>query len=219
MLVRDCMTPNPIKVHPESDPLAALGLCKSARIRRLPVVDADDHSVGIVTRNMLEQFLAKAPSPGVMKRQHSVEQVMVSPALTVSPDYPLEEAARLMVVHKIGSLPVVDEGKLIGIITETDIFKQFVEILGGQAQAMRLTVEVMDTPGEFAKVVNVIAALRGNLCSAILTPGVKPQTRSVTLWIQNIDRDTLARVIEVLPDVQLIRVWSEPDAAQPHATR
>jgi acetoin utilization protein AcuB len=219
MLVRDCMTPNPIKVHPESDPLAALGLCKSARIRRLPVVDADDHSVGIVTRNMLEQFLAKAPSPGVMKRQHSVEQVMVSPALTVSPDYPLEEAARLMVAHKIGSLPVVDEGKLIGIITETDIFKQFVEILGGQAQAMRLTVQVMDTPGEFAKVVNVIAALRGNLCSAILTPGVKPQTRSVTLWIQNIDRDTLARVIEVLPDVQLIRVWSEPDAAQPHATR
>ena len=92
MLVRDCMTPDPIKVHPESDPLAALGLCKSARIRRLPVVDAEDRIMGIVTRNMLEQFLAKAPSPGVMKRQHSIEQVMVSPALTVAPDYPLEEA-------------------------------------------------------------------------------------------------------------------------------
>ena len=162
MLVRECMTPNPIKVHPESDPLAALGLCKSARIRRLPVVDVEDHIVGLVTRNMLEQFLAKAPSPGVMKRQHNIEQVMVSPALTVAPDYPLEEAARLMVAHKIGSLPVVDEGKLIGIITETDIFKQFVEILGGQAQATRLTVEVPDTPGELAKVVNVIAALHGN---------------------------------------------------------
>src|SRR5512143_2351867 len=132
MLVRDCMTPNPIRVHPESDPLAALGLCKSVHIRRLPVVDAEDHIVGLVTRNMLEQFLAKAPSPGVMKRQHAIEQVMVSPALTVSPDYPLEEAARLMVVHKIGSLPVIDRGRLTGIITETDIFKQFVEILGGQ---------------------------------------------------------------------------------------
>jgi acetoin utilization protein AcuB len=206
------MTSNPIKVHPESDPLAALGLCKSARIRRLPVVDAENHSVGIVTRNMLEQFLAKAPSPGVMKRQHSIEQVMVSPALTVSPDYPLEEAARLMVSHKIGSLPVVDDGRLIGIITETDIFKQFVVILGGQARAVRLTVEVQDTPGEFAKVVNVVAALRGNLLSAILTPGVKPQTRSVTLWIQGIDGDTLARVIDAIPDVDLIRVWSEPEA-------
>jgi acetoin utilization protein AcuB len=213
MLVRDCMTPNPIKVHPESDPLAALGLCKSARIRRLPVVDADDLIVGIVTRNMLEQFLAKAPSPGVMKRQHSIEQVMVSPALTVSPDYPLEEAARLMVTHKIGSLPVVDDGQLIGIITETDIFKQFVEVLGGQTRATRVTVEVADTPGELAKVINVIAALRGNICSVVLTPGVEPLTRSVTVWIQDIDRDTLTRVIEALPEVRLIRVWSEPDAA------
>jgi len=135
---------------------------------------------------------------------------MVSPALTVAPDYPLEEAARLMVAHQIGSLPVVEAGKLIGIITETDIFKQFVEILGGQARATRLTVEVLDTPGELAKVVNVIAALRGNLCSAILTPGVRPQTRSVTLWIQDVDRDNLSRVIEAIPDVQLIRVWREP---------
>ncbi|HTP09156.1 MAG TPA: CBS and ACT domain-containing protein [Anaerolineae bacterium] len=212
MLVCDCMTPNPIKVHPESDPLAALGLCKSARIRRLPVVDAGDHIVGIVTRNMLEQFLAKAPSPGVMKRQHSIEQVMVSPALTVAPDYPLEEAARLMVTHKIGSLPVAEEGRLIGIITETDIFKQFVEILGGQAQATRLTVEVPDTPGELAKVVNVIAALRGNLCSVILTPGIEPLTRSITLWIQDIDRDKLTNIIQALPNMRLVRVWSTPGA-------
>ncbi len=210
MLVRECMTPRPIKVHPESDPLAALGLCKSARIRRLPVVDADDRIVGIVTRNMLEQFLAKAPSPGVMKRQHNIEQVMVSPALTVSPDYPLEEAARLMVVHKIGSLPVVEEGQLIGIITETDIFKQFVEILGGQAAATRLTIEIPDTPGELAKVINVVAALRGNICSVILTLGVEPRTRLVTLWIQDINRDTLTSVIGALPDMRLVRVWSPP---------
>jgi acetoin utilization protein AcuB len=210
MFVRNCMTANPIKVHPESDPLAALGLCKSARIRRLPVVNADDQIIGIVTRNMLEQFLAKAPSPGVMKRQHSIEQVMVSPALTVSPDYPLEEAARLMVVHKIGSLPVVDEGKLIGIITETDIFKQFVEILGGQAEAIRLTVDVADAPGALAKVINAIAALHGNICSVVLTASAAPRTRSATLWIQNLDRDTLTREIQALPNVRLVRMWNTP---------
>jgi acetoin utilization protein AcuB len=204
------MTANPIKVHPESDPLAALGLCKSAHIRRLPVVNAKDQVVGLVTRNMLEQFLARAPSPGVLKRQHSMEQVMVSPVLTVAPDYPLEEAARLMVTHKIGSLPVVDQGKLIGIITETDIFKQFVEILGGQAAATRLTVVVPDTPGALAKVVNVIAALQGNICSVVLTPGAAPLTRSATLWIQGLDRDTLSTVIQALPDVRLVRLWSTP---------
>jgi acetoin utilization protein AcuB len=207
MLVRDCMTANPIKVHPESDPLAALGLCKSARIRRLPVVNTEDQVIGLVTRNMLEQFLAKAPSPGVMKRQHSIEQVMVSPALTVSPDYPLEEAARLMVVHKIGSLPVVDQGRLIGIITETDIFKQFVEILGGQAKAIRLTVDVPDTPGALAKVVNVIAALNGNICSVVQPLMGLGQS---TLWIQAVNRDTLAGQIQALPDVRLVREWSTP---------
>src|SRR5512136_727835 len=210
MLVRDCMTANPIKVHPESDPLAALGLCKSAHIRRLPVVNAEDQVIGLVTRNMLEQFLAKAPSPGVMKRQHSIEQVMVSPVLTVAPDYPLEEAARLMVVHKIGSLPVIEQGRLIGIITETDIFKQFVEILGGQAKAIRLTVDVPDTPGALAKVVNVIATLHGNICSVVLTPGAAPLTRSATLWIQDLDRDALATEIQALSDVHLVAMWNTP---------
>lgn len=210
MLVRECMTANPIKVHPESDPLAALGLCKSARIRRLPVVNAEGQIVGIVTRNMLEQFLAKAPSPGVMKRQYSIDQVMVSPALTVSPDYPLEEAARLMVTNKIGSLPVVDQRQLVGIITETDIFKQFVEILGGQTEATRLTVVVPDTPGALAKVVNAVAALQGNLRSVVLMPGADPATRSATLWIEEIDRAALVAAIHDIPNVQLIRIWNAP---------
>ena len=212
MLVRDCMTAKTISVHPESDPLAALGLCKSARIRRLPVVNAENQVVGIVTRNMLELFLSKAPSPGVMKRQHTITQVLVEPVITVSPEYPLEEAARLMVVNKIGSLPVVEQGKLVGIITETDIFKQFVEILGGQAEAVRLTVLVPDTPGALAKVVNAIAALRGNVRSVVLMPYADPAARSATLWIEDIDRAALAAAIQDIGDVQLIGIWSTSGA-------
>ncbi len=210
MFVRDCMTTNPISVHPESDPLAALGLCKSAHIRRLPVVNADGQVVGIVTRNMLELFLSTAPSPGIMKRQHNVEQVMAGPVVTVSPAYPLEEAARLMVVHKIGSLPVVENGRLVGIITETDIFKQFVEILGGQAQAIRETVDVPDTPGTLAKVVDVVAALRGNIRSVILSPCAEPGCRSVTLWIEEIDRAALTEAIQNIAEVRLLRIWNTP---------
>ena len=209
MLVRDCMTTKPISVHPESDPLAALGLCKSAHIRRLPVVNTEDQVIGIVTRNMLEIFLSKAPSPGVMKRQHSIAQVLVEPVITVSPEYPLEEAARLMVANKIGSLPVVEDGKLVGIITETDIFKQFVDILGGQADAIRVTVVIPDAPGALAKVVNAVAALQGNIRSVILIPNPAPGTRAVTLWIDEIDRDALATAIQLIPDVQLIRIWSK----------
>lgn len=211
MFVRDCMTTNPISVHPESDPLAALGLCKSAHIRRLPVVNADGQVVGIVTRNMLELFLSTAPSPGIMKRQHNVEQVMAGPVVTVSPAYPLEEAARLMVVHKIGSLPVVENGRLVGIITETDIFKQFVEILGGQAKAIRVTVDVPDTPGTLAKVVDAVAALRGNIRSVILSPCAEPGCRSVTLWIEEIDRAALTEAIQHIVEVRLLRIWNTPE--------
>jgi acetoin utilization protein AcuB len=213
MFVRDRMTTPPISVHPESDPLAALGLCKSARIRRLPVVDADKRVVGIVTRHMLEQFLAKAPSPGVIKRQHTIQQVMVDAVIMVSPEYPLEEAARLMVVHKIGSLPVVENDRLVGIITETDIFRQFVEILGGQSAALRLTVQVPDTPGSLAKVVNAVAALRGNIHSVVLTPCTDCDERSATLWVEDIDDTALTAAIQNIPDVQLVRIWHTPSNA------
>lgn len=209
MLVRDCMTHNPISVRPESDPLAAIALCKSAHIRRLPVINAEGHIAGIVSRSDLEHFLSKAPSPGVMKRQHNIEQVMVTLVITVSPDHPLEEAARLMVEHKIGSLPVIEDGRLVGIITETDIFKQFVNILGGQADALRLTVIVRDVPGQMAKVLSAIAASGGNLRSVVLHNPTSTGFVHATLWVQNLEHGTLTEAIQAQPDVQLIRVWSK----------
>ncbi len=76
MFVRDCMTRNPIVVRPGSDPLAGIALFNSGGFRHLPVVDAQDRLVGIVARSDLEMFLSKARSPGVIKRQHRMEQVM-----------------------------------------------------------------------------------------------------------------------------------------------
>jgi acetoin utilization protein AcuB len=208
MLVRECMTIRLITVHPESDPLAALGLCKSARIRRLPVVDAGNRLVGLVTRNMLEQFLAKAPSPGVMKRQHSIAQVMTEQVITVAPDYPLEEAARLMVANKIGSLPVIADGILVGIITETDIFKQFVDILGGQKEAVRLTVVAPDVPGLLAQVAGTIAARQGNIRSVVITRGIEAGLCAITLWVEQIEPDTLKTALQDMPNVQRLRLWT-----------
>ena len=214
MMVRECMTTRLITVHAESDPVAALALCKSARIRRLPVVDADNRVIGIVTRNMLEQFLAKAPSPGVMKRQHSIAQVMVEAVVVVAPDYPLEEAARLMVVNKIGSLPVVDNGKLVGIITETDIFKEFVEILGGQgADAIRLTVVAPDVPGLLAQLAGTIATQQGNIRSVVITRGIELGLCAITLWVEQSDREALSAALQNVPDVRRVRLWSAPHAA------
>jgi acetoin utilization protein AcuB len=216
MLVRDCMTSKPVSVRPESDPLAAIALLKSARIRRMPVVDAEGQVVGLVTRHDLELFLSKAPSPGVLKRQHRVEQAMTTPVVTVSPDYPLEEAARLMVEHKVGSLPVTENGRLVGIITETDIFKQFVNILGGQADAIRLTVRMPDVAGQLAQTASAIAALGGNIRSVVVYR-IAPNTLdcNVTLWVQDAGCDALTAAIQNNPNVELLHVWGgKPDSSK-----
>jgi len=209
MLVRDCMTHNPITVHPHSDPLAAIALLKSARVRRLPVVDAQGTVVGIVTLGDLERFLSKAPPPGILKRQHHVEQAMITPVVTVSPEHPVEEAARLMVEHKIGSLPVIENNRLVGIITETDIFKQFVGILGGNAQAIRLTVQVPDVCGQLAKVLTAVADLGCNIHSVIIHRTAEPGFGNVTLWVQGAEQDKLTTSIESVPEVTLLQVWNK----------
>ena len=165
MFAKDCMTHDPVTIRPESDPLAAVAILKCGGFRRLPVVDEAGNLVGIVTLYDLEAFLSRAGSPGVLKRQHRVEQVMKRGVMTISPDCPLEEAASLMVRHKIGSLPVVEEEQIIGIITESDIFSQLAAVLGGGGDSLRLTVQVPDVPGQLAELAGRIAQVDGNISS------------------------------------------------------
>lgn len=209
MLVRDCMSRQVVSVRPESDPLAAVAKLKSFRCRRLPVVDEEERVLGIVTRSDLERFLASAPSPGVMKRQHRVDQVMSSPVVTVPPDYPLEEAARLMVQHKIGALPVVVEGgRLVGIITETDIFERFVRILGGDSTSLRVTVGVPNVPGELARLAGRVAEVEGNISSIVAFPSDRIGRINITLRIQGLGQKALLEAMTADPDVELLHVWS-----------
>ncbi len=208
MLVRDRMTPNPITLRPSSDPLAGVAICKSGGFCHLPVVDENGRLVGMVTEDELKHFLATAPPPGVLQRQHRVEQVMRPPAVTVSPDYPLEEAARLMIHHNLSGLPVVDEtGRLIGIITRSDIFAQFAEALGADTAAIRVTVRVPNRPGELAKLAGRIAEVGGNICSVVShSPGHKGQM-DLTLRVEGVDRETLLGAIRADPTVEVRHVW------------
>lgn len=208
MFVRDCMTPNPITVRPESDPLAALNLLKAGKFRHLPVLDPDGHVVGLVGRGDLELFLSQAGSPGVIKRQYHVRQVMTRDVVSVTPGCPLEEAADLMVQHKIGSLPVVDGGRLVGIITETDIFRQFARVLGGGTDSLRLTVQVDDVPGQFAEVAGRVAAVAGNIASAVAYAADAPGRINLTLRVEGAERGEVLGAISGLEGLELLHEWS-----------
>lgn len=210
MLVKDRMTPNPTTVRPDSDPMAAQTLLRYARFRRLPVVDENGRLVGIVTASDLELFFSTAPSPGVTKRQYRVDQVMKSPVITVSPDYPLEEAAQLMLEHRIGGMPVVEEERVVGIITTSDILAQLVEALGGDTPSLRVTIQVPDRPGQFARVAARIAALNCNICSLL---SARAGNRvNLTMRLQDADREAVVQAIQELEEIDVVHVWENPEA-------
>lgn len=135
MKVSELMTSvNLITAGPDTAILDARQLMLKERIRHLLVTEADGTLVGIVTdRDIRLNLPSKATSLSVWEINHlltklMVEQVMTQSVITVGPDRPAREAARLMLDHKIGALPVLDDGRLVGIITETDIVRAFVHM-------------------------------------------------------------------------------------------
>jgi acetoin utilization protein AcuB len=197
MLVRDRMTPNPITITPDTSFPEAFHILREKGIRHLPVADKKGKLVGVIAQtDLLHASPSKATSLSIFELTYllanlHVRQVMSSPPITVSEDDPLEEAARLMVEKKIGCLPVMREGNLAGLITETDIFETFVEILGGQEASLRVTVQVPDKRGELARVAGVIAGQGGNICAVARFRGKAAGHCYVTFRLEGVDAEVL----------------------------
>lgn len=142
MLVRELMTPNPITVGPETGVFEARQRMLKERIRHL-LVEAEGRLVGIVTdRDIRLNLPSKATSLSVWEVNYllarlTVEQVMSRAVITVGPGRDAGDAARLMLDHRIGAVPVVDSGRIVGILTETDIVRAFVETASAGAAARR----------------------------------------------------------------------------------
>jgi acetoin utilization protein AcuB len=126
MLVREWMTAPAIAISPKMEAAAAVERMTELKFRRLPV-ELDGKLVGIVTRGDLE---AKLGWDRMVWRRlgRRVEDAMTPTPFTVAPEDRLEKAAELMLQHRIGGIPVVENGKLIGIVTESDVFRAFVQL-------------------------------------------------------------------------------------------
>lgn len=137
-LVVDIMTPDPVTVTPRNAIRTAINLMREGGYRRLPVLDRG-RLVGIITDRDLRRA---ANSPFVVREQWydnfildhiEVGSCMTPNPLTIEPSVSIAEAARMMRNHKIGGLPVVKGGQLVGIITETDLLDYLIELLADQA--------------------------------------------------------------------------------------
>lgn len=123
MQVRERMTQPVVTIGPTADFQQALALMQKRRLRRLPVVDASEQLVGIVVeRDLMLAALHYSPA------RVELDDVMTRDVVTATPQTPLADVAKTMLERKIGGLPVVEGGQVVGIITESDIFKRFVEL-------------------------------------------------------------------------------------------
>ena len=171
MLVKEKMTPNPVCITKETTLANALQLMREHKIRRLPVLEGNN-LVGIVTDRDLREV---TPSPATSLSMHELTYLLAKTkigsilpkkgnVITIDADAFLEEAALLMRDHKIGGIPVVEDGILIGIITETNIFDAFIEIMGLRQEGFRITIKMdRDCPGILAEITKTIAACGGNI--------------------------------------------------------
>jgi len=208
MFVRDHMTTPVITVPPDLPFQEALRLMRENHFRRLPVVDKNGKIIGIVSERDL---LYASPSPATtlsmwevnyLLSKIKVDRLMSTTIITVSPDDILETAAHLMVENRIGGLPVVDkDNRPVGIITETDIFKSFVQMIGGGQPGLRLTLSVPRRKGVLAALTQAVYELGGNIVSVGTYPTTdNPEENGLVIKVQDVSQSQLIANLEQLGD-------------------
>jgi len=211
MLVGERMSHPVITIIPEMPIVDALNLMKRERIRRAPVVK-DGQLVGIVSD---KDLLNASPSPvtslsvwemNYLLSKITVKEVMTKKVISVQENTPIEEAARIMVDNKIGGLPVMREGELIGIITETDLFKIFLELMGAREFGVRVTALIFEERGQLAKLAGTIANAGGNFIAFGQFAGTTPKNRLISFKVTGLEeqqvKDLTLPLIEKLVDIR-----------------
>jgi acetoin utilization protein AcuB len=180
VLVADVMTRRPVTVSPDATVAAALSAMRRGRFRHLPVV-AGAELVGVVARGDLEAPPGAPVEAAEWLADRPLTEVMSTQPVTVWPDEPVEVAARLLVEHAIGCLPVVAGDGLVGILTESDLFSVLLRLLGGDEPSSRITLVLPDVPGALGRAMTVVGDLGVNLLTVVTEPGPEPGTRGVVL--------------------------------------
>lgn len=187
MYVKDWMTKRVYMVSPDDPVSDAAALMKGKRIKHLPVVKKD-RVVGIISdRDIKEYIPSKATSLDVYELHYllaktRVKEIMKKKVFTTTAYTPVEEAARLMHDENIGSLPVVEKGRLVGIISDRDIFRVLVDITGIRHGGHRIGLVVEDRPGSIKEVTDIIRKHGFGLQSILTTyEGVKEGYRRVVI--------------------------------------
>jgi acetoin utilization protein AcuB len=190
-----------ISVDPDMPVQEALAMFKKEHVRRAPVIK-NGKLVGIVSESNL---LNATPSPATtlsiwevnyLVSKVTIKQVMTKKVKTLDVDTPIEEAARIMADSKIGGMPVTRNGKIVGMITETDLFKVFLELMGAREKGVRVSALVEDKPGQLLKVSKAVTDAGGNFISFGVFAGPDVSVKLITFKVAGVKKDDLKKLLE-----------------------
>jgi acetoin utilization protein AcuB len=205
MFVRDRMSSPAVTITPDTPLQTALNLMHKHRFRRLPVVDEKGRLVGLVSERDL---LYASPPPATLLSglglnhlltELRVDEIMTRNVLTATPDTFVEDAARLMVENKVGGLPVVDEdNQVVGVITETDVFRVFIELYRAGHAGLYLTLKAPDRAGLMVELSKAVLGLGGYIVG--LSSSYDEATGHYRLVIkgQEIDKERIVALLASL---------------------
>ena len=197
MFVKNRMTTEVITLSPDQTLLKAMNIIQQKRIRHLPVVQGGK-VVGIVTElDVRRAGASDSTSLSIFELNYLLDQIKVSSfmtkkVITVSPDEPIETAAKIIYDHKIGALPVVDQNQLVGLITSSDILETFIEVLGINKPSVRVELELENRIGALADTTKILKELGLYLVSLVTLPEEEGQkTRGMVFRVSRTDENKL----------------------------
>lgn len=200
MFVKNKMTTNPFTISPDQTIPDAHEIMVKNGIKRLPVVEKGK-LIGVVSKEDIAQASpSKATTFSVgeltyLLAKTKIRKVMSKNLVSISPSALLEEAATMMRDNNIGFLPVVENDKLVGVITESDIFDAFIELLGFREKGTRFTIEADDSPGIMSKLTSIFAQFGANITNVAVYRGASGKS-DVVIGTNSLNTSDIEKLIE-----------------------
>ncbi len=214
MLVKDCMTRHPAMVSPTTSAAEAEKIMVENKIRHLPVVGDGKRLLGLVTRQRLTLKPDTLASLNVWEitrylSELTVEDVMLKGknVQTIEPDRTIERAAGYLSDYKIGCLPVIEDGVVVGILSEVDVLRAFQVMLGLPSEGVRVTIRVPNREGEFAKLLSIISKQGLGILGIGSFPAPRrPEFYDMVLKLPKVTIDDVKEVLGQAPDQEIIDI-------------
>jgi acetoin utilization protein AcuB len=219
MLVKEVMSPHPVVIEPNMPVTKAQQLMKEDNIRHLPVVHKKKGLVGLITRDALNRALpSELTSLAIWEINYQlsrikVKDVMVKRVLTVSEEVTVEQAARIMIRQKVGSLPVLRDGELVGIVTDIDLMAALTNLMAWRQPGVRATVQVPDERGWLAKVATAVAGAGGLIAGGGAYASPEPLKANIVLKVRHVPPEELRSLLEGIEGLSIVDIRESPEQA------